>query len=151
MASWTGSGAGERIFVANPVLDRIASGGRREGKCVSNQGWMWTFHIGQDEFLSWLHSGLTGVKTVTSINRSSKTVLDLTTARIPVWAVVLAVFLFPIGLVCLVARQMQTFQVRTEDAGNGWTRIYLTGSLTHPLRARLLEVHQHLAASVPAA
>jgi hypothetical protein len=59
------------------------------------QQWLWTYLIDDSAVLDWLHNGLVGTKGVSSIYRSSPNTLDLSTSRIPVWAIVLAIILFP--------------------------------------------------------
>ena len=64
-------------------------------------------------------------------------VMTITRQRIPAWAILLAVLLFPIGLIALVARTPETGTITARDLRDGRTEVHMTGVFSNDLVDRV--------------
>lgn len=109
--------------------------------------------------IDWLLGGLSGVPSITDFQRDPQGRLHIHSQQVPWWAVLIAIFAFPIGLLALLAKEQLACEIRVfvDDAGH--PQLAVSGR-AHPTVSRRLkkigrEFYRHYArereaAAVPA-
>lgn len=108
------------LVVVMIVLAARNGGSRRGAETVRVRG-------ETDSVIQDLQLALAGVKG-TSVRRDSGGVITLERSMTPTWAIVVAVVFFPIGLVALVARTVETATIAATDSGDGTTTLRMAGT-----------------------
>src|SRR5256885_5175296 len=88
----------------------------------------------QDAVMSQLMS-VSGADSYSPVGQSHDT-LTLSRRRIPVWAIVLAIILFPIGLLFLLVKDTEMVQI-TLNRVEGGTQVTIAGRASQPLQSAL--------------
>ena len=96
----------------------------------------WTVTQEPEPIIEWLHGRLMGLPNVHA-HRSDPVTLDVTSKYTPMWAIVVAILLFPIGLLALMAKESTTLRIHAESNASGGTRVGLQGNGSEPLSRRL--------------
>ena len=108
-----------------------------------------------DAVVDWLLAGLSGVTNATDFQRIAPGRLQIRSERVEWWAVLIAIFAFPIGLLALLVKERMFCEVRifVDDAGR--PQLAVTGSANGAVRKRLKklgrEFYRHYAAERAAA
>ncbi len=71
--------------------------------------------------------------------------IEVTRGRVPVWALVVAILLFPVGLLALLAFRKDKATVSARPAGDGSTRVRIVGTM----RNQLLEMVDQVSEPLP--
>jgi hypothetical protein len=91
-----------------------------------------------DAVVNWLLVGLTGVNGFSDFQREPDGRLRIGSDRVPWWAVLIAIFCFPVGLLALLVKERQTCEVRVFVDAAGSPQLAVTGG-THPAVAKRLK------------
>jgi hypothetical protein len=102
------------------------------------QSAVWECKQAPDTLLDWMQAQLVAAKGVTGARRQTPTVLEVTSESIPGWSIVLAIILFPIGLLALMAKNHHTLLLRAERIEAGGSRLYLDGNVSSGGMKRLV-------------
>jgi hypothetical protein len=110
---------------------------------VSTGSW----HCAQapDALLDWLHGSMMGAKGVMGASRPTVDSLEVRSQAIPAWAVIVAILLFPIGLLALMAKDQMALLVRVVPAAEGGSTLFLSGSASQGLSKYMATVYQQTA------
>jgi hypothetical protein len=108
---------------------------------------VWECEQSPDTLLEWLQGRMVGAKGVTGARRQSESILEITSESIPGWAIFLAIVLFPIGLIALMARNRHALLLRAEPKATGGSQLHLDGNISSGGMRRLVEVYNQLMAT----
>jgi hypothetical protein len=97
----------------------------------------------------WLHDGLIGTPHVQAILRPAPNTLDVQSDRIPMWAQALAILMFPIGLLFLLAKTTLTCRVVTSVDPAGGPQLHMHGKAHPAVNRRLRSLHRQLMPGQP--
>ena len=103
-----------------------------------------------EPLIDWLEGRLQGIAHVESVQRSGPRTLNITSTGLSVWAIVVAILLFPIGLFALMAKDRFTARIQAETSSSGGTRIRLDGKVADAAARRLNECYAQLRAPATA-
>lgn len=76
----------------------------------------------------------------TSVRRDPGDVVVLERSSVPTWAIVVAILCFPIGLVALVARTVETASVAATAGAGATTTLRISGTFRKPAAAAINSV-----------
>jgi hypothetical protein len=110
---------------------------------MSDLSGSWTVPQEPEPIVEWLHGRLMGLPNV-QVYRSGPATLDVTSKYTPVWAIVVAVVLFPIGLLALIAKDSVTLRLHAAPGPAGGSVVWLQGDGSKHLSRRLQECYAQL-------
>lgn len=90
-----------------------------------------------DAVIDWLAAGLSGVTSATDFQRVAQDRLQIRSERVEWWAVLIAIFAFPIGLLALLIKERMACEVRVFVDSDGRPQLAVTGSANGAVRKRL--------------
>lgn len=104
-----------------------------------------SWHCAQEDtsgLLDWVNGVIVTAKGVSASTRPTPDTLEVRSEQIPGWAVVLAIVLFPIGLLFLTAKERKVMIVRmTRDEAGGST-MWVSGDATNAVANAMRYVHR---------
>jgi hypothetical protein len=106
---------------------------------------VWEFPQESEPLVDWLEGRLQGLYPhVESVQRTGPNTISIASKVRPAWTIVIAIILFPIGLLALLAKDRVTARIHAEAAPTGGTRVRLDGAVADAAARRLNECYQQL-------
>jgi hypothetical protein len=91
------------------------------------RGGSWETRKNASELREWIYRTVAMAKGVTAINRPTADSIEIRSESLPVWTIVLAILLFPIGLLFLLAKDRAVMVVRVTDGPGTGSTVSVSG------------------------